>query len=282
MPVERAVFKHARKEVRAIISLEDLTKTKTGGNSVEKIGNLCPRDAFNRQYRMVDLMTVLRRNSCGLSTVKSRLWQPAQRSDFLDYKRSIARNILHGGDILQLHYRKHKQKKIKMVVICDVSASMLKHMKFVLPLFFGLSALKGRHETFVFANQLERVTHIFNSAHDVAQATDSFLEQTSQVGHGTDITRSIEDLNTQFPNLLSSNTLFLLISDGETLNPTTAGEALRRISRRVHRILWLNTQNRKMLQQNPFINVYKKYCSVEQCQDIQQLVQVLRKTKKHL
>lgn len=282
MPVEKAVFNHAHKEVRAIISLEDLTKTKTGGNSLEEIGNLCPQDAFNRQYRMANLLAALRRNSAGLATVKSRLWKSAQRSNVLDYKRSMARNILYGGDILQLHYQKHKQKKIKMVVICDVSASMLRHMKFVLPLFFGLSALKGRHETFVFANQLERVTHIFGSSVDIAQAIDSFLNQTSQVGHGTDITRSIEELKTRFPGLLSSTTLFVLISDGETLNPTTAGEALRDVSRRVRRILWLNTQNRNLLQKNPFMRVYKKYCCIEQCQDLQQLVKVLRKAKKYL
>jgi uncharacterized protein with von Willebrand factor type A (vWA) domain len=82
------------------------------------------------------LEQIIRELARRLATRPSRRFQTGRRGEKVDLRRSVRRNARHGFDLLDLARARRKQRRTRLVMLCDVSGSMDAFNPFLLQLMF--------------------------------------------------------------------------------------------------------------------------------------------------
>jgi uncharacterized protein len=168
----------------------------------------------------------------------NRRRRPATRRGALDLRRTLRAN-LNRPDIIELRFRRRKRRKVRLVLLCDVSGSMDLYSRFLLQFLFALQNVFGRVETFTFSTRLTRVTE-----HLRGRSYRQVLRRLTEVrdwSGGTRIGESLAEFNRSWTHLVDRQTIVIVLSDGwETGEPEVLAQELLRIKRRAGRLIWLN------------------------------------------
>ncbi|HXG15774.1 MAG TPA: VWA domain-containing protein [Calidithermus sp.] len=168
----------------------------------------------------------------------SRRRRPASRRGRLDLRRTVRANLSR-PDLIELRYRQRKRRKVRLVVLCDVSGSMDLYSRFLLQFLFALQNVFGRVETFTFATRLTRVTD-----HLRGRSYRQVLRRLTDVrdwSGGTRIGECLAHFNREWAHLVDRRTIVIVLSDGwDTGEPEVLAGELARIRRRAGRLIWLN------------------------------------------
>lgn len=168
----------------------------------------------------------------------SRRRRPIARRGRVDLRRTLRAN-LNRGDLIDLRYRRRKRRKVRLLLLCDVSGSMDLYSRFLLQFVFALQSVFNRVETFTFATRLTRITEHLK-ARSYRQALRRLTEVRDWSG-GTRIGESLAAFNREWPHLVDRRTIVIILSDGwDTGEPEVLATELMRIKRRAGRMLWLN------------------------------------------
>jgi hypothetical protein len=168
----------------------------------------------------------------------SRRRRPVARRGRIDLRRTLRAN-LNRGDLIELRYRQRKRRKVRLLLLCDVSGSMDLYSRFLLQFVFALQSVFNRVETFTFATRLTRATD-YLKARSYRQALRRLTEVRDWSG-GTRIGESLATFNREWPHLVDRRTIVIVLSDGwDTGEPELLATELMRIKRRAGRVLWLN------------------------------------------
>jgi uncharacterized protein with von Willebrand factor type A (vWA) domain len=168
----------------------------------------------------------------------SRRRRPRARRGRIDLRRTLRAN-LNRGDLIELRYRERRRRKVRLLLLCDVSGSMDLYSRFLLQFVFALQSVFNRVETFTFATRLTRVTD-YLKARSYRQALRRLTEVRDWSG-GTRIGESLATFNREWPHLVDRRTIVIVLSDGwDTGEPEILAAELMRIKRRAGRLLWLN------------------------------------------
>ena len=168
----------------------------------------------------------------------TRRRRPVRRRGRVDLRRTLRANLTR-GDLIELRYRQRKRKKVRLVLLCDVSGSMDLYSRFLLQFLFALQNVFGRVETFTFSTRLTRI-----SDHLRGRSYRQVLRRLTEVrdwSGGTKIGESLAQLNRDWPQLVDRRTIVIVLSDGwDTGEPELLANELLRIKRRAGRVIWLN------------------------------------------
>jgi len=168
----------------------------------------------------------------------SRRRRPVKRRGRVDLRRTLRANLTR-GDLIELRYRERKRKKVRLVLLCDVSGSMDLYSRFLLQFLFALQNVFGRVETFIFSTRLTRVTE-FLRGRSYRQVLRRLTDVRDWSG-GTRIGESLAQFNREWPHLVDRRTIVIVLSDGwDTGEPDVLASELLRIKRRAARVIWLN------------------------------------------
>src|SRR2546422_6140007 len=168
----------------------------------------------------------------------SRRRRPVKRRGRVDLRRTLRANLTR-GDLIELRYRERKRKKVRLVLLCDVSGSMDLYSRFLLQFLFALQNVFGRVETFIFSTRLTRVTE-FLRGRSYRQVLRRLTDVRDWSG-GTRIGESLAQFNREWPHLVDRRTIVIVLSDGwDTGEPQPLATELLRIKRRAGRVIWLN------------------------------------------
>lgn len=168
----------------------------------------------------------------------SRRRRPSVRRGRLDLRRTLRANLTR-GDLIDLRFRRRKRRKVRLVLLCDVSGSMDLYSRFLLQFLFALQAVFSRVESFTFSVRLTRVTEYLNnrSYREVLRRLTAVRDWSG----GTRIGESLAEFNRQWPGLVDRRTIVIILSDGwDTGDPDVLAAELLRIKRRAGRVIWLN------------------------------------------
>ncbi len=187
------------------------------------------------------MMRMLRKAARKLTRQKSRLKKAARLKKKPDLKRSIRHSMRRGGELHQILFSKHKEKKLKLVLLCDVSKSMELYSRFFIHLIYAFQNACDRIETFVFSTALHRVSELFEQYH-LAKAYQIVSERVPQWSGGTTIGKCLQKFASEYGHaLLDKKTVVLILSDGwDTGEPETMRQAMKNIRRASKKIIWLN------------------------------------------
>lgn len=164
--------------------------------------------------------------------------RPAARKGRVDLRRTLRANLSR-GDLIDLRYRRRKPRKVRLVLLCDVSGSMDLYSRFLLQFLFAMQNVFGRVETFTFSTRLTRVTeHLRGRSYRQVLRR---LQEVRDWSGGTRIGESIAQFNRDWSHLIDRWTIVVVLSDGwDTGEPTLLAGELLRIKRRAGRLIWLN------------------------------------------
>ncbi|MBI2153520.1 MAG: VWA domain-containing protein [Candidatus Rokubacteria bacterium] len=174
-----------------------------------------------------------------LAAHRSRRRRPTRRRGVIDLRRTVRANLMR-GELIELRQKERKRRKVRLVLLCDISGSMDLYSRFLLLFLYALQNVFGRVETFSFSTRLTRITpHLMGRSYRQVLRRLTDLKDWSG---GTRIGECLADFNREWgARLLDRHTMVLVISDGwDTGDPELLAGELLKIKRRAGRLFWLN------------------------------------------
>ena len=177
-------------------------------------------------------------------TMRTRLTRRdlARRRGYrLDLRRTIHRNISHGGVPISLVKRQRKEKPLRLVMLLDASGSMSMYTGVFLRFIHGVLDEFREAEAFLFHTRLAYVSDAMKEK-DPARALDRLSIMAQGAGGGTRIGESLQTFNRwHAARVLHSRSCVMIVSDGyETGDAALLGREMAALARRCRRIVWLN------------------------------------------
>jgi uncharacterized protein with von Willebrand factor type A (vWA) domain len=159
----------------------------------------------------------------------------------LDLRRTIHRNISHGGVPIVLAKRQRKDKPLRLIVLLDASGSMSMYTAIFLRFIHGVLDEFREAEAFLFHTRLAYVSLAMKEK-DAARALDRLALLAQGAGGGTKIGESLKTFNRHHAaRVIHSRSCVMIVSDGyETGDADLLGREMAALSRRCRRIVWLN------------------------------------------
>jgi uncharacterized protein len=159
----------------------------------------------------------------------------------LDLRRTIRRNVAHGGVPLELVWRRRKRKPLRLVVLLDTSGSMSLYTSVFVRFIHGVLDHFREAEAFIFHTRLVHVSAALREK-DAGRALDRLSLLAQGVGGGTRIGESLATFNRwHAKSVIHSRTCVMIVSDGyDTGTPEAIAGEMRCLARRAKRIVWLN------------------------------------------
>ena len=159
----------------------------------------------------------------------------------LDLRRTIHRNISHGGVPISLVKRQRKDKPLRLVMLLDASGSMSLYTGVFLRFIHGVLDEFREAEAFLFHTRLAHVSDAMKER-DAARALDRLSILAQGAGGGTRIGESLATFNRQHAaRVVHSRTCVMIVSDGyETGDANLLGREMAALAKRCRRIVWLN------------------------------------------
>jgi len=214
------------KEVAAFSDLEVLTKKDF-------------LDLSEDEMRL--MMRILQKLARKMAHQKNRLRKKSKRHQQLDLKQTIRANMRKGGDIQQLVFSEKKNRKLKLVLLCDVSRSMDLYSRFFIHLIYAFQNAYDKIETLVFSTALHKVSGILDN-NEFDKAFRTISERVPHWSGGTTIGSCLKDFTQNYGHgMLDKKTIVLILSDGwDTGEPEVMKEAMKTIYKKSKKVIWLN------------------------------------------
>ncbi len=182
-----------------------------------------------------------------LETRRTRRLRPSRGRHRLDLRRTLRRNLAHGGELIHLVGRDRKHRRRPLVLLCDISGSMEPYSRLLLHFIYAVSHPRSadpgisRVESFAFGTRLTRLTREL-AERDVDRALESAAHRIEDWGGGTRTGEALREFNfTWSRRLLGQGAAVLIISDGwDRGDIDLLGREMERLHRSCHRLIWLN------------------------------------------
>lgn len=160
---------------------------------------------------------------------------------FFDFRRTLRKNIRHGGGIFNLAWKARKREKTRLVLLCDISGSMETYSRFLILFLYGLQKHIYNMETFVFSTRLSRVTAILRSR-EYHNALARISRSVHDWSGGTKIGDCLAVFNRRYAStVLYGRTVVVVISDGwDCGQKEQLREEMARLRKYAYHLIWLN------------------------------------------
>ena len=260
----RSVFMKSLLEQQMV--LEDAAE---GAMQADSDADLLFRDISNfkeseipRAYQLIDQVTrringeiVARRKAAG-------------RASALDFRRTIRAGLSTGGALCRLKYKRRHGRKKRIVMLCDVSGSMLQFSEFAIRFIKSLTEVSDHAEIFLFSEQVQRVNPF---ALENMALFGSYVRNSGVWGRGTNIGRAMEAVLEANPSVLSPNTVLLVLSDGKSVDMDRAEAGLMRAAKRAGAVVWMNPIPEEKWQYLKGATRLKRHCDMVPCGTLDEL-----------
>jgi len=155
----------------------------------------------------------------------------------LDFRRTIRKGLETGGSFYRLRYkRKHKRRK-HLVLLCDVSGSMMQFSEFALRFIQSLNQVSESSRAFLFSEELFEADAFSLQNMDLFR---NYVRESGLYGRGTDLGTALAQLMSKKPAVLGPSTTLLILSDTKTIDMPRAALMLREAKRQAGRVIWMN------------------------------------------
>ncbi|MCQ2406310.1 MAG: VWA domain-containing protein [Oscillospiraceae bacterium] len=155
----------------------------------------------------------------------------------LDFRRTIRKGMETGGSFYRLSYRKKRSRRRHLVMLCDVSGSMVQFSEFALRFIQSLNQVAESSRTFLFSERMVEADAFRLQNMDLFR---NYVRESGIYGMGTDVGSALEQLCGEHPSVLNAGTTLLIFSDAKTINPLRAIAAVKEARRMAGRVIWLN------------------------------------------
>ena len=200
------------------------------------------------------------------------------RSGNLDFRRTIRKGLETGGSFCQLKYKKKRQRKRHLVLLCDVSGSMVQFSEFVLRFILSMNNVSDSSRCFLFSEDMCEADAFS------LQNMDSFREyvrQSGVFGRGTNVGKALTELCKMKPAALNDATTLLILSDAQTVDRDSAIRALMEAKRLAGQVLWLNPLAENHWKHQKSAQIMASICTMVSCNTLNALSHACKRLIQH-
>ena len=246
-----------------------------GGDALDPETGLLYRDISQFQDaeipKAISIIQTLCRQLSGELTAKRKR---NAHSGKLDFRRTIRKGLETGGSLYRLHYRKKRNRRKQLVLLCDVSGSMIRFSEFALRFIQELNQASESSRVFLFSEGLYEADAFSLQNMDLFR---NYVKQCGIYGKGTDLASALEQLCDATPAVLSSATTFIILSDTKTVDQQRAAQALLRAKSMAGRVLWLNPMSQGQWEHVRSVRTFASICPMVSCSTLHALAEACRK-----
>ena len=160
-----------------------------------------------------------------------------------DSKGTIRANQRYGGVPMELKF-KRKKLKPSLVLICDISRSMLSVAEFMLRLTYELQDQVAKTRSFGFYGDMEEIS-LTLAGNRAAEAVDGVMEAfygRSPQHYATDLDHSLNTLYENWLDSINNRTTVVILGDGRNNFNDPRLDLVKDIQQRARRLIWLNPE----------------------------------------
>lgn len=219
------------------------------------------------------ISTIARQLNAELSQKRRR----GGHSGKLDFKRTIRKGLETGGSFYRLSYRHKRKKRRQLILLCDVSGSMLQFSEFALRFLKSMSEVSDNIRIFLFSEELREVDPF------ALQNMDSFrkyVQSSGLFGRGTDVGHALDELCGLKNSPLTQGSTLLILSDTKTIDLQGAVRSLHETQRRAGKVMWLNPIPESKWQYVRSIQIISSLCQMLPCSTLEELARACRRLLK--
>ena len=224
-------------------------------------------------HRMNEVVTRLARRFKNLLSLRRR----RARRGRLAVSATFRKNLQYGGVPFRIRLERRRKEKPQVIVLCDVSDSVLNASRFMLQFVYSVQELYSKVRSFIFVSDIGEVTRLFEE-NAISQAIDMALRgDVINVYSHSDFGRAFELFYRNHLAAVTGKTTFLIIGDGRNNYNRANDWVLKEIRQRAKQLIWLNPESRLTWGHGDSeMARYAPYCHVvEECRSIQQLYKVI-------
>ena len=196
------------------------------------------------------------------------------RGGKLDFRRTIRKGLETGGSLYRLSYRKKRHRKKRLVILCDVSGSMVQFSEFALRFIQSLNHASESSRVFLFSEEMVEADVFSMENMDKFR---NYVKESGAYGRGTDVGNALQKLCAMQPAALNDSTTLLVLSDTKTVDLPKALHALGEAKRQAGRVLWLNPIPAHKWQYLRSAQAVASLCHMAACNDLRSLSQACRR-----
>ncbi len=184
---------------------------------------------------------ILKNLMASFRVAESRRFKRSKKSRDMDFRLILKRSLKAEGLPLALFYRKHKRRLKKLVILADVSGSMDRYVRFLMPFLLGLRGIGSQSEVYVFSTSLTRITFFVRKL-PVEKALGRISNEVPDWSGGTRIGESLREFHERYGQRhLNKRTVVVIMSDGWDLGARSLlQKEMQAFSGKVHAVIWLN------------------------------------------
>lgn len=192
----------------------------------------------------------------------------------LDFRRTIRKGLETGGSFYTLKYKRKRQRKRHLVLLCDVSGSMVQFSEFVLRFILSMSNVSESSRCFLFSEDMCEADAFS------LQNMDTFREyvRDSRIfGKGTNLGKALTELCKLKPAALNDSTTLLILSDAQTVDRELAVRAVLEAKRLAGQVIWLNPVAESHWKYQKSVQVMASLCTMVSCNTLHALTDACKR-----
>ena len=221
--------------------------------------------------KAISIIQTVSRQIAGELTARKRR---GGHSAVLDFRRTIRKGLETGGSLYRLKYKKRRARKKQLVMLCDVSGSMVQFSEFALRFIQSLGQVSDSSRTFLFSEDVYEADAFSLQNMDMFR---SYVRGSGVYGRGTDLGSALETLCDHKPPILGPATTLLILSDTKTIDQPRAVQALLKAKTMAGRVLWLNPIPESKWQYIGSVKTMSALCQMVSCNTLSALAAACRK-----
>lgn len=174
-----------------------------------------------------------------VATLPGRRWQP-DAVGAVDLRRTARGGLRSAGEWVELARRDRAPRRADLVVLWDVSGSMLEHTPVLFGLVHALHRSVRRTRVFAFGHDIVEITPLF-AGRSYERALPLLADRLRPTGGGTRIAHCLREFRRRHGSEVRRTSAVLVLSDGWDLGePQELADELRRLYGQAHSLTWVN------------------------------------------
>ena len=196
----------------------------------------------------------------------------------LDFRRTIRKGLETGGSFYRLSYKKKRSHKRHLVLLCDVSGSMVQFSEFALRFILSMNNVAESSQCFLFSEEICQADAFSLQNMD---AFRDYVRKSGVFGRGTNLGKALSDLCKRKPAVLNGSTTLLILSDAQTVDMETAVKSLLEAKRLAGQVIWLNPVAENRWKHQKSAQIMASVCTMVSCNTLNALSSACKRLMIH-
>ena len=196
------------------------------------------------------------------------------RSRKLDFRKTIRKSLSTGGTLYNLQFKKKRLRRRSLVLLCDVSGSMIQFSEFALRFIQSLSNVSQSSRVFLFSEKLYEADAFSLQNMDLFR---NYVRDLGIYGKGTRLGEALGELCVKKPPILSDAATLVILSDTKTADLPGALASLIEAKRQSGKVIWLNPIPESKWKYFNSVQIMASVCTMVSCSTLSSLAAACRK-----